>query len=297
MLFFVSFHTRRALRVTPPQQARDSREVGLPAFSSLGAKGSHQLPLSSLKAGKKSVNSQTKNSNCLGRTQTVLEKLQLGRGRPGRRPPPTFSPGPLQNSHRHKPSASHMGAFQLHSHLVPPPQQPASCPWSRCEEPTLNLEPPSWSGFPLRQARVPHQGSAILLPFHAPCPTVPTLQHHHQDMGLHRRGSNYGKNSPKLHLPQKCPLVLPVPSCPFIFSLSLVGLCRGSANVFCEGPDSKYFSLCKLHGPCCNRADMHVRKQPQTIRNGTAWLCSNTTLLWTPTSEFHIISTCRDLFP
>lgn len=206
MLFFVSFHTRRALRVTPPQQARDTREVGLPAFSSLGAKGSHQLPLSSLKAGKKSVNSQTQSSNCLGRTQTVLEKLQLGRGQPGRRPPP--SPLALcRTVTRTGPQPVTWGPFSfalLSSH-----------PLSRCEEPTLNWEPPSWSGFPLRHARAPHQGSAILLPLHAPCPTAPTLQHQHQDMGLHRRGGSYGKNSPNLHLPQKCPLVclsLPVHS-------------------------------------------------------------------------------------
>lgn len=60
--FFVPFHTKRVLWVISPlpKQARDNREVDLPAVSSLRAKGSHQLPLSSPKAGKRSLNTSRK---------------------------------------------------------------------------------------------------------------------------------------------------------------------------------------------------------------------------------------------
>lgn len=154
--------------------------------------------------------------------------------------PPPRLPWPSQNSHPHKPSVSRTGAFQLHSHLVPPPRQLASCPWSRLEEPTLNLEPPSWSR--IMKAQSSYSSTR-------PARRCPHLQHHHQVMELRRRRrSDHGKNSPMPHCP--------VPSCPFIPSLSLVGLRQGSANLFSEEPESKYFHLYRPHGLCCNYSRM-----------------------------------------
>lgn len=59
------------------------------------------------------------------------------------------------------------------------------------------------------------------------------------------------KNSPRLHFPKKCPLIPPVPSWPFIRSLTLVGLHQGLANLSCKGPNGKYFSLGRPHGLRC----------------------------------------------
>lgn len=134
---------------TTPKQARDSREVGLPASSSLRAKGSHQFLSHPQRQGKEASTAKQRAPTAWVVHKPVLEKLQLGRRQP-RCSSPVLSP--LRNTHPHKASVSQMGAFQLHSHLVPPPQQLASCLWSSLEEPTLNLEAPSWSGCTLRQA-------------------------------------------------------------------------------------------------------------------------------------------------
>ena len=59
-------------------------------------------------------------------------------------------------------------------------------------------------------------------------------------------------------------------------------LFRGSTNLSSEGPDSKYFRLCKPYGLCHNyQLCRSVCKQPQTIRKMNKWGCVPIKLFFT----------------
>lgn len=64
----------------------------------------------------------------------------------------------------------------------------------------------------------------------------------------------------------------------------------GLANFFCSGPDSKYFSLCRLHSLCCNYSNLLLYQESNHTHyiNEWLWLSSNTTL-WMLKFAFHII--------
>lgn len=132
----------------------------------------------------------------------ALEKLQLGKRQPRCSSP---LPSPLQNSHPHKPSVSQMGTFQLRSHLVPLLQQLASCPWSSLEEPTLNLEPPSWSSCILRQAQGPlsWKHNPPTLPSDAHTQSTTTKTRSYTEKGK----SDYAESSSKMSLDPACPFL------------------------------------------------------------------------------------------
>lgn len=182
--FFVSFRIPRALGLvlSPPpalpQLARDTGAVGLPASSSLRANGSHQLPLSSPEAGKRASTPGRKGrSNCGGRTQAL---------RTCRRAPRWLLPLSGAVS-RQSPQSVRLASLP-------------SCPTSKLASVSARgiasgLEPP-----PV------HHESTTLYPRTLAGQTRPHQEH--QDPRSHRR---LGQR-PGLHLPGKCPLVLPVPS-------------------------------------------------------------------------------------
>ena len=107
----------------PPasRQARDRRELDLPASSTPRAKGSHQLPLSSPKAGKRSVNTsqpETKSSDCLGLIQTHPGEAAAGKkGASGGCSLSTTLPTSQKNCYPKSPPVSQLWAAQLHSWL------------------------------------------------------------------------------------------------------------------------------------------------------------------------------------
>lgn len=53
---------------------------------------------------------------------------------------------------------------------------------------------------------------------------------------------------------------------------------HSSASTFCEGPDSKYFSIWGLWGLCCRDTTLML-KQPQPMWKQMGWLCSSKSLL------------------
>lgn len=121
--FVVSFHTRRALWVISPPPPPPSRHGTVGKLASKphphsGLKGVISFLSHPQRQGKETSTAKQRAPTAWVAHKPALEKLQLGR----RQPRCSSSlPSPLQNSHPHKPSVSQLGAFQLHSHLVPPP--------------------------------------------------------------------------------------------------------------------------------------------------------------------------------
>lgn len=79
--------------------------------------------------------------------------------------PPTLLLPSWKNCYARSPQAVRCGPLSF----TLPHQQPASCPWSKLEEPTLDSEPLRWSGFTLRLTQAPHCESTTPVPFHALC--------------------------------------------------------------------------------------------------------------------------------
>lgn len=93
-----------------------------------------------------------------------------------------------------------------------------------------------------------------------PAQRCPHPKHHHQDMELHRRREEWLCWIFLKNVLWSCPS-LPVHS----YSHWLV-YARGQPTC-CKGPESKYFSLCRLHGLCCNYSRLTcLCESSQTVR-------------------------------